>query len=374
MTDGEDETLTAEELAAINEAFSDREARDSQDVRAEDESVVLRYDLVGASSGRRHDYPALDLVHETFTQHLGMSLQRATRQEAWFTPQRPDILNFSEVYAGLASPCSVIVLQVEGIGCGALLILDPELLLHFIDLLMGGPGGPSEAVELLTTRGFTAAERHLIRHLVDFVDRAMGVAWEEIVPVRAKMRRAEVDPRHAAIFSPSDRVVDFRIDVEWGEAVGEVRLVLPMAALRPFDKRLARTAVTPPGPEDEGWKETIGEALGHVPVRLTGVLGRATLSLRDLLALEEGDLIRLDRDPDGPLELLVEGMPKYAVHPTVHQGNMAVRLQGALGGDADRPTATRAEEAAAETPAEPAAWPAEAPAAEPHEDHEEETP
>ena len=42
--------------------------------------------------------------------------------------------------------------------------------------------------------------------------------------------------------------------------------------------------------------------------------------------LQPGQLLRLDRDPDGLLEMRVEGRPKLAVRPQVSQGNMAAEV------------------------------------------------
>lgn len=338
----QDDRLTAEELAAISEAFAaSAKPKASTEVRAESAPIVLRYDLLGATTAQRHDYPALDLIHETFSLHLGTALQRATRQEATFAPQRPDLVNFSEVYASLPNPCAVIVLELAGMGSTALLVIDPLLLLHFIDLLIGGPGGAIEATELLASRSFTATERHLIGHLVGYVGRALEAAWAEVTPIGARMLRAEADPRHSAVFMPSDRVAEFRIDVAWGDVIGDIRLVIPMAALRPFEKRLTRTAVSPPTASDAEWQATVRESLDDVPVTLVGVLGRKRMTLRELLRLAPGDLIRLDRDPDGPLDLLVQGVPKYEVRAQVQGGNMAAELLGPLpaaeGGGAGEP-------------------------------------
>ncbi|MCB9728906.1 MAG: FliM/FliN family flagellar motor switch protein [Deltaproteobacteria bacterium] len=324
-----DELLTAEELAALSEAFSGspRAPRATSEVRAEDDTVVLRYDLVGGSSNQRHDYPALDLVHEAFALHLGATLQRAMRQYASFVPTRPDILNFSEVYASLPTPCSIVVLEVEGVSSTGLLVFAPNLLQLFFDLLMGGTGtDPPPTSEQPTARGFTPTERHLIRHLLGFVNHSLRAAWADIVPMSIRMVRAEMDPRHAAIFNPSERVVELRVDVVWGEVRGDVRFIVPMAALKPFEKRLARTAVSSPNPADPGWSETIRARLGEVEVNITAVLGRAEMTVRDLLRLEVGDVLRLDRDPEAALEVLVEGVEKYAGKATVQQGNMAVTL------------------------------------------------
>ncbi len=329
--DGDDK-LSLEEITALTDAFSEgqRGARASHEVAGDLEPVVLRYDLFGAGGGQRHDFPALDLIHETYSLQLQLQLERETRSEADFHPAAPDLLNFSEVYASLEMPTGIIICEVGGLGCTGLLLIDTDLLVHFFDLLMGGPGGPSDAADLFNTRTFTGTERLLLGRVVGFISVALNRAWAEIADVHLQIMRAEVDPRHAAVFNPSDRVAELRLDIDWDEVAGAIRLVLPMQALRPFEKRLALTTVSPPLASDTAWQEQVHAALLDVPLDLAVVLGEANLTVRELLALEPGEVLRLDRDPAGVLEMRAEGVARLAVRPTTAGGNMAAEIVGVL--------------------------------------------
>lgn len=328
-TGTEDENLSAEELAALSEAFAPGDARSSDEVRAEQEPIVLKYDLVGASAGQRHDFPALDLIHETFAVQAAPAMMAATNTAVEIQAVPPEIMNFSEIYASLSAPCAVVVVEVEGLGCTGLLSIEPNVLMHLVDLMMGGPGAAIDAVQMLEGRSFTQTENHLIRTLTQHLSVALERAWSDITPVGLRATRAEVDPRHAAIFMPSDRMIEFRLNMAWDEVQGSVRLAFPMMALRPLEQRLARTAVSPPNQSDDLWRGSMREALEDVPVRLTGILGRTTLSIDEILKLEVGDLLRLDRPPNASLEMLVEGISRYEIEPGVKHGNIAAVMLGA---------------------------------------------
>ncbi len=123
-----------------------------------------------------------------------------------------------------------------------------------------------------------------------------------------------------------------------------------MAALRPFERDLSRTAVAPPSPAATTWQNEVRAAIQRVEVDLVGVLGEASMTLRELLELQPGDLLRLDRDPAGTLDLWVQDVPKLAVRPTVRQGNMAVIVECPLEEpeDADETTPPGAASSVAE--------------------------
>ena len=351
--------LSAAELEALADAFAtpEDEARTSSEVRGDQDPVVLRYDLVGSTGGQRHDFPALDLIHQSFTLTLGTKLERETRREGAFVSNQPEILNFSEIYATLPMPTGVFVVEVSGLSCTGLILVEPGLLVHLIDLLMGGQGRGTQSPELFAARTFTGTERLIIRRIVEFIDLSLRIAWREFCPVSIRLIRSEVDPRHAAVFGPGDRVCEFRMDIEWDDVVGDVRFILPMEALRPFEKRLALTTVTPKSSSDAGWRIEMREALFDVPVALKANLGEAELTVRQLLDLKEGDYLRLDRDPESLLDMFVEDLPLFAVKPSVQQGNVAAVLVDRISKhDEDTPpTPPTHEDDTDGSPAEPAA-------------------
>jgi flagellar motor switch protein FliN/FliY len=66
--------------------------------------------------------------------------------------------------------------------------------------------------------------------------------------------------------------------------------------------------------------------LAQVPVRLSVEVGAASLRLRDVLALEEGGVIELDRQADEPLDIKVNGTLIARGEIVVTDGRFGVRL------------------------------------------------
>ena len=77
---------------------------------------------------------------------------------------------------------------------------------------------------------------------------------------------------------------------------------------------------------DQYWAHTITESLMDVVLPVQAVLGETTMTLRQVLSLEEGDLLRLDRGPDGTNPVRVRGITKFEATPATLGGNMAVQL------------------------------------------------
>jgi flagellar motor switch protein FliM len=323
----EDARLSQEEIAALSKTF--QAADDPYGIPSPGDPTARPLDLVGMTSIARStgQAPALDLIHEEFARHLETLLERATREHGSCHAEKVDTQSFAEVYGSLAMPSSIIVVDVVGFASSGLLIIDPRVLFHIIDLTLGGVGGDSDATETLQHRSFTSAERRLINHIVSTIEHALMIAWRDITQVKLRVLRTEVDPRHAAIFRPSDSIVNFTVRVRWGVVEGAIQVLLPVTALRPFDEKLAASSVIKaPSTLERGWKNQIEDLLQEVPIEAVCVLGEKKMPMRALLALEVGSVIRLDTDPDSAIDISLGGLKKFQGTPMSQHGNVAIKL------------------------------------------------
>jgi len=316
------ETLSDDELSALDAMLVTKQLPAMDSVRPLDLTDL------GATPGQG---PGLELVHEAFSRLLGIEFERATRSGGYIKAVKPEVLPFSEVYARLDNPAGIILVDLDAFETTGLLVFDIELLFHFIDLIMGGPGGAGGAADLVRNRSFTPTERALVAHLVGNVSKALESAWKEIAPLTLKALRSEVDKRHAAVIPPSERVVNFVSKLQWGDISGEISLIVPYRGMRPYGRKLEHMAINSASGSADGWEDTMVGLLKQVPVTLTAVLGRAEMTLRQVMELEVGMTLRLDTDPSSTVELQVEGIPRFSVEPTSLNGNVAITLVDVIG-------------------------------------------
>jgi flagellar motor switch protein FliM len=313
-------------------------------VRGPSEPIVLRYDLIGGGARKSDDLPGLQLLHERFATELSNEFRRSVGSEGAIFPERVSHGKFAEFYARIPLPTALLIATMHGVGCSVIIAMEPPLALHFVDLLMGGEGGLVQIRGDLASRGFTQAEKGIFRHVLAIFARAMKTAWAEITEVDLELTRVATDPRHAAIYEPSEAMVELAVRVEWGEVGGHVRLTIPTSFLGQFEDALSRTATPNHLKAELVNVEQMRRNLAEVEVQLSVILGRAELNLERLLTLEPGDVLRLDSDPDKPCAICVEEVPKLYGYPTLLHGNIAVEV-------AEIGTAPNPRDAALEPPA-----------------------
>jgi flagellar motor switch protein FliM len=59
-------------------------------------------------------------------------------------------------------------------------------------------------------------------------------------------------------------------------------------------------------------------------------LGEADITVDDLTNLNVGDIIQLNTDATTPLDVLVEGVPKFRGIPGILKGNRAIKVTESL--------------------------------------------
>ncbi len=340
-----EQLLTDEELRALTETILKGGAAPTVDLPADGaEADVHPYDLL-ASRAQDVDSPALDLIHQSFCRGAEAELGRLTRGHVELTVLKPQRVPFSELFASLPNPHGVLITRWEGLGAKGLVLLDPPLIFHILDRLLGGPGGGKGATDTLAKRTFTAAERRLLGRVVATLSGPLEAAWRDVAPVGLALVKAETDRRHAALAGagPGDDMMVFSAQLQWSEELtGTLTLALPVAALRPLAPRLGGdpTADAPPDPT---WRARLRRLVAEAPLEITAVLGRRALTLRDVATWTPGTLLPLTSDPEEHVELLVDGVPRFAVRPEVSHGGIVLV-------PADRPAASPS---APTTPGEP---------------------
>jgi flagellar motor switch/type III secretory pathway protein FliN len=76
--------------------------------------------------------------------------------------------------------------------------------------------------------------------------------------------------------------------------------------------------------EKKEHSERIVKQMRETPMQVTALLSSSLITLNDLLTLETGDIIMLDRKICEPVDVLVNGQPCFCAWPALHAGCRAV--------------------------------------------------
>ncbi|MGE3540105.1 MAG: flagellar motor switch protein FliM [Candidatus Tectimicrobiota bacterium] len=318
--------LSQEEVDALLRGISGGDVATEQDT-VEGANHVRTYDLTNQERIIRGRMPTLEIINQKFARLLRASLSGSLRRVIDVSAQNVEMIKFGEFLKTLPVPTSMHIIRMNPLRGGALLVIDSKLVFALIDSFFGGPGSSNVKIE---GRDFTSIETHMIQRLVDIVFYDMEKAWEAIEPISIEQERSEVNPQFVGIVPPSDVVVITPFEVEMDEAHGAITCCLPYSTIEPIRAKLYTGFQTERLEVDQSWLRRITHQLENLEVELSVEFGSTDISLRNILSLQVGDIIRLDQDYDAPLLVKVEGVPKFTGFPRVMRQKKAVEISTKL--------------------------------------------
>jgi flagellar motor switch protein FliM len=166
-------------------------------------------------------------------------------------------------------------------------------------------------------RPLTDIEDGLVRNLLNRILHELAYAFESLTAIEPQLLRPESNPQFAQVASATDMVVVLRFDVKIGTVTGEATLCLPFNSMQPVldevthNSFLAGREVTDPAVLRAAVGERIGDAPVDVAVRFTEI----TLTSREVVDLQPGDVVQLGHRTDRPLAVCVGGVDRFAALP-----------------------------------------------------------
>jgi flagellar motor switch protein FliM len=321
------QVLSQNEVDALLSAVSDNRIDGGNSTGAGGPGVI-QYDLANQDRIIRGRMPTLDIIHDRFIRLFRMTLSNSLRKMANISVNSTGPLKFSEFMNSLPLPSCLNILRLDPLRGAAVMVVESKLLYALVDSFFGGNDVPYTKIE---GKDFTQIEIKIARRLVMTAIDDLEKAWEPVYPLKIGYSRTEINPQFVAIVPPSDVVIATTFDVELEKVSGTIKIVIPYATLEPIKSKLSVGFQSEQLEVDLIWINRIKEKIMQTNANLLVRLGAADIKVRDLLELEPGDIIQLNADATMPLEVLVEGKPKFKGVPGLSKGNRAIKITDILG-------------------------------------------
>lgn len=320
--------LSQEEVDVLLKGISVGEI-DTTGRGAKEPYAVVPYDLVNRDKVFQSRLPGLEMMAERFARIFRLTLAALLREGVQVSVLSVESTKFGEFLKTHTVPTSLNIFRIDPLRGSSLFIVESKVVFTFVDLLFGGRG---EATYKVEGREFTAIENKIIRKVVLGALGDLERALKDILNVRVVHQRSEYNPQFAQIVTPSDTVIVTHYEVEMECATGSMFLCIPYAVLEPVREKLQSGYQGDHLEIDREWTKRFRGGLMASRVELVAELGRAEITMKDVLGLKKGDVVLLDRFRTDNLDILVEGILKFRGCPGVFRGNNAVQISDTLSG------------------------------------------
>ena len=318
------QVLSQNEVDALLSAVSDNSGGD--DAIEDDsglKSGVIQYDLANQDRIVRGRMPTLDIIHDRFIRLFRVTLSNSLRKMANISVNSTGPLKFSEFMNSLPLPSCLNILRLDPLRGSAVMVIESKLLYALVDSFFGGNDVPYTKIE---GKDFTQIEIKIARRIILTACDDLERAWEAVYPLKVGYTRTEINPQFVAIVAPSDVVIATTFDIELEKVSGTLKLIIPYSSLEPIKSKLSVGFQSEQLEVDFIWINRIKEQIMNTPANIKVSLGEASIQVGDLLNLEIGDIIQLETDATLPLDIKVEGVPKFKGIPGLLKGVRAIRV------------------------------------------------
>lgn len=308
-------------LSAVNEGEIDL---DDGIIEAEEElAPVVKYDLLSQDRIIRGRMPTLDIINDRFARQFRITLSNSLRKIVQVNVESTSLMKYGEFLNYLPIPSCLNLLKFHPLRGSCIMAFESKLIFAFLNNWFGGATNPQERIE---TRDFTAIELMIVKKVINILLEDLQKAWQPVFPIEGEYIRTEVNPQFLAVVAPSDVVVLTSFEIEIDGLRGSIQFVIPYNTIEPIRQHLSRGIGSDSDLEDNAWRSLISESLLDVEVNNRVVLGTARLKIRQLLDLDPGDVLTLDRNQADVLNMFVEQAHKFNVNPMERAGHLAAKV------------------------------------------------
>lgn len=319
------EILSQQEIDSLLSGISTGSVETSQapaeEARGGKEVITFDFRLPHRLS--KNQLRTFQAVHESFGETFGSYLVSRLQTTVTINVSSVDQLFYSEFVLSIASPSCLYIFRIQESDALAVLEVSPQLVLAMVEHLMGGVAEGEKNARLITK-----IEQSIVKTIIHRALSEIQRAWKTVAELTFKLERYESEGDFVQIAPASEIVMVVSFEVVIGAQKYLMNLCFPTFAL---DDVLAKLNVQHFGgvstSKGEGeWTKAIHRQLGETTLLATAVLGETTMTLRDLLHLEVGDVIKTQIPIDGEMKILVGGKQRLYGRPGISKGKVAVRV------------------------------------------------
>ncbi|MGI6751275.1 MAG: flagellar motor switch protein FliM [Anaerovoracaceae bacterium] len=186
----------------------------------------------------------------------------------------------------------------------ALLDFSKDIGFSCIDRMLGGSGKGMEI-----DREFTEIELGILEHLLRGMVNLMKNAWSDYLEMVPRLLKVETNARILQGISADENVVIIVMNVTVNETQGKMNICIPAVTLDSMFK--VKNALSKKKERrgdalsDAKRKAKILEEINESELEMTGILGKVEVMSKDLIDLEVGDIIMLNKPAGSQVDLAV---------------------------------------------------------------------
>jgi len=288
-----------------------------------DEKIVRKYDFRRPQHLSADQMKEIQRVHVSAAAELAIGLARYFNAELEIRLEKAEELNYLLLIESLPEYTYANVLDVSPLKDKGLLLLDSPLCLALVDRVLGGAGTAAPEA-----RALTAVDEAAVESPIQIILRSLQSAWSDFCAITMTIAERRNDVHHVQLHGPGEVMLVATLAASGDLGEGRIRICLPIASLKSAMDSAAQRAFAQQVSAEKApvLRAALARSLGEVTLPLTAAIGKGDASIRNLINLHPGDILRIDRQAAEPIVLQVDGRPTFLARMGLQGRKKAVQI------------------------------------------------
>lgn len=324
--------LSQEEIDALLEVVEeDGDTEYVETNEAGDERQIILYDFKRPNRVSKEQLRAVKGIHDKMARNLAAQISSIMRSIVEIQLHSVDQMTYGEFLMSLPSPTSFNVFSIKPLDGSCVIEINPSIAFPMIDRLLGGLGESFES-----TRELTDIELNLLDAILRIVMQRLKEAWGPITEMYPVVETKESSPNVVQVVSQNEIVIMVVMEIIIGNSSGMINLCYPVIYLEPILSRLAnRDIMLGETSAKKSRNKELKALVSRAEVFTEAMIGEADLSVGELLDLEAGDVIRLNRVADDHAIVSIDKKDLFLAEIGLHRFRKSIKIESLIKTDKD---------------------------------------
>lgn len=315
--------LSQSEIDALLNALQSGEV-DVEAIRKEEATKKIRiYDFRRPSKFSKDQLYTIEVLYDNFCRLLTTMLSGSLRSRVIAKVASVDQVTYEEFIRSVPNPAILMVFSLEPLEGKGMMEISPVIGFSIIDRLFGGPG-----LSTIKGRPLTEIEKSVMERIGEKILALFKESWNSLMDIEAFLDSIEINPQFTQFLAPLEMVIIITINTQLGDTEGFINICLPCLMLESISEKLNTkfwfsNTMREANEDNSTFLRSVVE---KTVLPLSVLLGKNTLTVRDLLELQIGDVINLEQPVDRDVEIYVGSKLKYLGKPGLFSNKLAVKI------------------------------------------------
>ncbi|MCH9813035.1 MAG: flagellar motor switch protein FliM [Epsilonproteobacteria bacterium] len=301
------------------------------EAQPDDADKIMLYDFKRPNRVSKEQLRAIKGIHDKMARNLASNISTVLRSIIEIQLQSVDQMTYGEFLMSLPSPTSFNIFSLKPLDGSAVLEINPSIAFPMLDRLLGGKGESFDS-----ERELTDIELNLLETILRLIMSKLKDAWTGVTDLYPIVESKESSPNVVQIVAQNEIVIMIVLEITIGETSGMINLAYPVIYLEPILSKLAnKDIMLGETSAKKSRNDELRELIKRADIIYEGILGDTTLNIKDLLNLEKGSIIRLDRPASDSAIVTIDKKEVFEAQMGVHRHHKTLKINKVIKNDKD---------------------------------------